>query len=205
VPGAAVQTSQGSCTLNFVVRGTPREDAARTFIGTAGHCVLAEPGERTWAAGAGPEARDGSGAPLGRVVYARLDETGDYALIEPLRDVAVEPAMCHFAGPSGTAGPSGDTTVLLQHTGRGLGVSAVAPGRTGLARRFDHPTEVRMDAVASLGDSGGPVARSGQAVGVVVSIGSNLGGPVRVLRLGPMLDRAGSRLGLSMMLVPAAQ
>ena len=35
-PGAIVDTDVGQCTLNFVFNGSD----GRTYIGTAGHCIL---------------------------------------------------------------------------------------------------------------------------------------------------------------------
>jgi hypothetical protein len=202
-PGAALRTDIASCTFNYVVTGAPTQGPTRTFIGTAAHCVMAEPGDRRWGPGAGPVARDGAGNEIGRVVYAHLSDSGDYALIEPHAGVAVDPRMCHFSGPTGIAPPSNESNGLVQHSGQGLGFGSVVPGRSHLARRLDDPREVRFDGPASFGDSGAPVGRNGAAVGVLVSIAANPSGAVRAWRLGPQLARAGQLLGLRMALVTA--
>jgi hypothetical protein len=204
-PGAVARAPQGTCTLNFVVTGRPEqpEDPTRMFIGTAGHCVLADDGERSWAPGTGPAVRDGAGEEIGRVVYARLGPNADYALIEPGRGVSVSPTVCHFGGPEGVAPASSETNVIVQHSGQAMGFGSTVPGRSHLARRFDDTVQVRFDGPVSLGDSGSPLLRSRRAVGIIVSIGTNTDGAGRALRLGPQLSRAGAVLNLKMSLVHA--
>src|SRR5258707_14903453 len=79
-PGAIVRSDVGQCTLNFLFLGS---DGA-SYIGTAGHCILgASPfggnvGERVWARGTGPVARDADGNPIGEFAYAILQDPKDF-------------------------------------------------------------------------------------------------------------------------------
>jgi hypothetical protein len=205
-PGAMVRAPEGVCTFNYVVTGAPippAEGPTRTFIGTAGHCVLGSAGERAWASGTGPVVQDANRNEVGRVVYARLGEGADYALIEPDRGITVDPSVCHFGGPTGVAGPSSDTYVVVQHSGQGTVLGSTIPGRSHVARWFDDPQQVRFDGPVTIGDSGAPLNRNRQAVGIVVTLGANSSGLIRALRLGPQLRRAGEVLGLRMSLVTA--
>ncbi|MEA2932229.1 MAG: hypothetical protein QOI56_1014, partial [Actinomycetota bacterium] len=62
-PGAVVLTPVGQCTLNFLWRGSD----GRSYIGTAGHCLLegADQTQVVFAPGDGPPARDSAGRRIG--------------------------------------------------------------------------------------------------------------------------------------------
>ena len=124
-PGGLVLTGAEQCTLSFLFRGADRH----IYIATAGHCLLAEEGERLWRPGTGPRARTpdlfaagiedefgiapvGSaiaGArrgefPIGEFAYARSGngyEGRDFALIRLDQGVSYSAAVCHFGGPTG--------------------------------------------------------------------------------------------------------
>jgi hypothetical protein len=206
-PGAAVRTDLGGCTFNFVYRGVVpgRPDLpVRTFIGTAGHCIVAS-GERAWAPGQGPTARDSSGAVIGRFVYANVSSIRDFALIEVLPGVYVNPEVCHWGGPFSLDRSTGSGPVLLEHSGQGVLFGSTIPGRTHIARTYQDPNVIRFEGLALQGDSGSGMVRSDSkaAVGVLVALAAHADGPVLATRIGPQLDRAGAVLGLSMSLVPA--
>ena len=110
-PGAVVESDNGQCTFNFLFQGS---DGAR-YIGTAGHCILGDDplggdaGEQSWAAGSGPEARDGAGNRIGEFAYAILQDPKDFALIRLDPGVAANAQMCHFGGPTGVNTDRGAT------------------------------------------------------------------------------------------------
>lgn len=215
-PGALVQTPSGSCTLNFLFRGS---DGGR-YIGTAGHCILDEEGEtleeedetveRSWAAGSGPVARDASGDRIGEFAYAVLGDPKDFALIRIDDGVSADPQMCHFGGPTGMNRTTPTAPVVLNHYGRGVIVGDVVPGRTALAAT-GMPSRDTVQALGAVvpGDSGsGIVSDDGRAVGVVVTVGVSFGivggqpvvGDVGVTRIGPQKDRAEVVLGIGLSL-----
>ena len=140
-PGAVVESDNGQCTFNFLFQGT---DGGR-YIGTAGHCILGDDplggdaGEQTWAAGSGPEARDGEGNPIGEFAYAILQDPKDFALIRLDPGVAANAQMCHFGGPTGVNTDRGATPVVLHHFGQGVGVGTVLPARSALAIGMPDP------------------------------------------------------------------
>lgn len=206
-PGGLVQTPIGSCTLNFLFRGSD----GRRYIGTAGHCILEEAGqERSWAAGAGPVARDASGDRIGEFAYAVLGDPKDFALIRIDAGVSADPQMCHFGGPTGMNRTTPTEPVVLNHYGRGIVVGDVVPGRTALAAT-GMPSRDTVQAIGAVvpGDSGsGIVSDDGRAVGVVVTVGVSFGivggqpvvGDVGVTRIGPQKDRAEVVLGIGLSL-----
>lgn len=203
-PGALVEVPDGQCSLNFLFRG----DGQR-FMGTAGHCVLDGPGERTWAAG-GPQAKV-DGAVIGEFAYAVLDDLRDFSLIRLYPGVAASAQMCHFGGPTGVAGDS-TTPVVLHHYGNGIVVNLV-PARTGIATSMTDPNVVAAVLLATPGDSGSAVIDSaGGAVGVLVALelataGAGLlpgVGPVLITRIEPQRSRAQGALGLTSLTLQTA-
>jgi hypothetical protein len=216
-PGALVETDKGACSFNFLFRGA---DGHR-YIGTAGHCILGESpvggedaGERTWAPGAGPVARDSEGSRIGEFAYAVLQDPKDFALIRLDPSVPASAQMCHFGGPTGTNADMPSTPTLLHHYGNGLLIGDVLPARSALALGMPDPDHVFATGVVVPGDSGsGIISSDGRAVGVVVALGVALGGigtsgvdagPVIVTRIAPQEARAEDRLGTELDLVPAA-
>jgi hypothetical protein len=215
-PGAVVESDNGQCTFNFLFQGS---DGAR-YIGTAGHCILGDDplggdaGEQTWAAGSGPEARDGEGNRIGEFAYAILQDPKDFALIRLDPGVAANAQMCHFGGPTGVNTDRGATPVVLHHFGQGVGVGTVLPARSALALGMPDPDHVYAAGGVVPGDSGsGIISADGRAVGVIVTTGLHTGtlgsggidaGSMGVTRLAPQVARAGQQLGTSLDLQEAA-
>ncbi len=199
-PGARVQTDNGSCTLNFLFRGSDGE----RYMGTAGHCILStlpisqNIGEQSFAAGEGPEARDGDGNRIGEFTYAIQDNARDFGLVRLDDNVVASPQVAQFGGPTGvndelTTGP---TTLSLFGNPLGIG-GPLASGRTLLAPGgLPDPDTVGAIGVALPGDSGGPVLdEQGRAVEVLVSVELGLStisspGPIGITRLTRQVDQA---------------
>jgi hypothetical protein len=216
-PGALVRTKAGDCTLNFLFRGSD----GRRYIGTAGHCVLGEGpldgdgGERKWAAGRGPVARDSRGRRIGRFAYAILRDPKDFALIRVRGGIATRPGMCHFGGPTGINRSRTGNPLLLHLYGNALAVGEVAPARTVFASGMPNRNQVWANGVAGPGDSGaGTISRDGRAVGVLVTVGlhpisvSPKGvhtGTLGITRLGPQIARAERAMGKNLRLKRAAR
>lgn len=215
-PGALVGTEKGLCSFNFLFHGAD----GRRYMGTAGHCILgegsvggADAGERSWAPGAGPVARDSEGKRIGEFAYAVLQDPKDFALIRLDAGVPANPQMCHFGGPTGTNADLTSTPSVLHHYGNGVGVGELLPARTALALGMPDPDRVFATAVAVPGDSGGGViSTDGRAVGVLVALGIGLGGigtdgldagPVFVTRIPPQERRAEEVLGTALTLQTA--
>ena len=223
-PGALVRTSKGSCTFNFVFRGTRRLPSGRilreTYIGTAGHCILgdsatdSEVGERRWRRGEGPVAADSRGRVIGEFAYAILDSPKDFALIRVRPGTYVNPQMCHFGGPTSIDGGTHPREVVPLHFfGQGAAFGKVVPARTLVAYGLHDPAEVTATGTAIVGDSGsGVIGPRGGAVGVLVAVGIGFGGigthyadtgNVFITRIGPQLARAERVLGADLRLVTA--
>ena len=149
-PGAIVDSDTGQCTFNFVFSGSD----GRTYIGTAGHCILPSDGEQSWAPGTGPEARDSTGARIGEFAYAVLQDPKDFSLIRVDAGVPVNPQMCHFGGPTGINSDITSATTTLHHFGQGLGVGLIVPGRSALALGMPDPDHVYALGAVVPGDSG---------------------------------------------------
>lgn len=208
-PGAPVESDTGLCTFNFLFTGGD----GRRYMGTAGHCILAADGERTWAPGSGPEARDGAGNRVGEFAYAVLQDPKDFALIRLDAGVPASPQMCHFGGPTGINTSTGSETTVLHHYGQGVGVSLAVPARSAVAQGTPDPDHVYAAGAVVPGDSGsGIIDAAGDAVGVIVTTGlhtASIGtggidaGTVGVTRLQPQLDRAESMLGTTLTLQTA--
>ncbi len=225
-PGAQIIIPKGedrfACTLNFVFTGRTRSGRTHRYVGTAGHCILAdgatdsEGGERRWRAGRGPRVLDANGKRIGEFAYAVLSGERDFALIRVDRGIAVDPQMCHFGGPTGINNDLTGRTTLLQYNGQGLAVGRALPARTAVAKGLPHPDHVFAAGVAIPGDSGSAVTSAdGRAVGVLVTTGLHgLGiyadggvdaGTMGISRLSPQLRRAEAVLGQRLRLRLAPQ
>lgn len=213
-PGAVVVSDAGQCTFNFLFKGS---DGSR-YMGTAGHCILGESptggdvGERVWARGTGPEARDADGNRVGEFAYAILQDPKDFALIRLDPGVAASPQMCHFGGPTGRNDALVEEPVVLHHFGQGLALGQTVPARTHLAPSMPDRDHVYANGLAIFGDSGsGVIDDQGRAVGVLVTIGvhtSQIGtttdaGTVGITRLAPQQQRAANQLGITLRLAKA--
>jgi hypothetical protein len=209
-PGAVVESDNGQCSFNFLFAGSD----GRRYIGTAGHCILGDDplggdaGERTWALGTGPEARDGEGNRIGEFAYAVLQDPKDFALIRLDPGVGANPQMCHFGGPTGLNADRPSGPVVLHHFGQGVGVGTVLPARSAIAAGMPDPDHVYAAGAVLPGDSGsGIISSDGRAVGVIVTTGLHTGtiglpaldaGTMGVTRLQPQLQRAGNQLGIEL-------
>lgn len=216
-PGAVVRSEVGQCTLNFLFHGSDN----RSYIGTAGHCILqgadeGDVGEAFWPPGNGPVALDAAGQRIGEFAYAVLEDPKDFALIRTDEQVGAEAGMCHFGGPTGINEdqPGLLEPVVLQYFGEGVGVGTVLPARSALALGMPDPDHVFAQGVAVPGDSGsGVISSDGRAVGVLVTVGLHLNtlgltgvdaGAMGITRLGPQLRRAEDVLGLGLTLRQAS-
>jgi hypothetical protein len=125
-PGAIVNSDVGQCTFNAAFT----DGNGALYIGTAGHCILGESpiggdvGEQSWAPGTGPVASDASGAPIGRFVYAILQDPKDFSLIE-LDAVSAQRADVSLAGRRRQQ-RSACGSVVLHHGGNGRSRHAAA-------------------------------------------------------------------------------
>jgi hypothetical protein len=224
-PGARIQIARpdlgrdarASCTMNFIYRGRDAQGRTTMYVGTAGHCAIPEADaagggvERAWLPGRGPIAWDGDGRAIGRVSYAILGGSRDFALVRLSPRVSYDPQMCHFGGPRGVNNERTNATVTLRHYGQGLGTSLV-PARTSVARGTPDPDRVLAMGAVAPGDSGsGVLTPDGRAVGVVVTVGGHFAGSVLspqtgtvgITRVGPQLARAGAVLKQTMRIVQA--
>ncbi len=214
-PGAIVNSDTGQCTFNAAFA----DSEGGLYMGTAGHCILGESpiggdvGEFSWASGAGPVARDSAGAPIGRFVYAILQDPKDFAVIELDSGVPMSAQMCHFGGPTGINSDQPAGPVVLQHYGNGLVIGSVLPARTGVALGMPDPDHVFAELAALPGDSGSLViSDDGRAVGVLVTVGVHVGaigvptvdaGIVGITRFAPQIARAEEILGIDLTMLTA--
>lgn len=208
-PGGRVFSQVGGCTLNFMFRGS---DGSR-FMGTAGHCILGGGGasfandeseEVLWPAGTGPEASDADGKRIGEFAYAVLGRPKDFSLIRLDPGVEASPQMAHFGGPTALYTATSPDMVTLHYYGQGSGLGLILPARTAQALDSESVDDVDAYGAAVPGDSGsGVITDGGEAVGALVSVGTNPYGPLRVTRLGPQLGRAEERLGIKLELQTA--
>lgn len=208
-PGAIVTSAVGQCTFNFMWRGSD----GRTYMGTAGHCILPSDGqEKKWAVGRAPVARDADGRRIGEFAYAVLKDPKDFSLVRLDRGVAASPQMCHFGGPTGVNADrtSPPTPVVLEQFGQGVLVGSIVPARTYVALGLPDPDHINALGVALPGDSGsGMMSSDGRAVGVLVTlgIGTEAGqfGDVGITRIAPQIKRASAVTGISFALRTAPQ
>jgi hypothetical protein len=205
-PGTVVTSNAGQCSFNFMWR----DGAGNRYMGTAGHCIVADGEQRTWSFGSGPVAEDSSGQRVGEFVYGILRDPQDFALIRLDPGVAASSQMCHFGGPTGQNDDLTNTQTVLHHYGQGLGVSATVPGRSALALTLQNPDHVYAEGAVIFGDSGsGAISSDGRAIGVVVTTGLHFGGPVQdsgtmgITRLKPQVQAAQSALGVTLTLQTA--
>lgn len=198
-PGGLAEVPAGQCSFNFMFKGSDN----RTYMGTAGHCVLDAPGEKVWTGDDGPVAKV-DGSTIGTFAYAVLNDLRDFSLIRLKEGVAASPEMCNFGGPTGLAQDSA-LPVILHHVGHGIGVGTI-PARTGLATSMTDPDLVAAVLAATPGDSGSAVIDSaGGAVGVLVALelataGNGLlpgVGPVLITRIEPQRQLAQNALQLT--------
>jgi hypothetical protein len=212
-PGGEVQTEQGLCTLNFLFV-TPEGER---FIGTAGHCIVGEgpvadnAGEKTWAKGTGPAAKNSGGTRIGEFAYAVLQDPKDFALIRLDPGVDASPEMCNYGGPTGINDDISDGPKVLQYFGNGVGIGSTVPARSAVAMGFPNADHVYAAGLALPGDSGSAVITDdGRAVGVLVTTGLHgLGfdengvdfGTMGITRISPQIARASQALGLQFTMV----
>ena len=212
-PGGEVQTEQGLCTLNFLFV-TPEGER---FIGTAGHCIVGEgpvadnAGEKTWAKGTGPPAKNSAGTRIGEFAYAVLQDPKDFALIRLDPGVDASPEMCNYGGPTGINDDISDGPKVLQYFGNGVGIGSTVPARSAVAMGFPNADHVYAAGLALPGDSGSAVITDdGRAVGVLVTTGLHgLGfdengvdfGTMGITRITPQIARASQALGLQFTMV----
>ncbi|HYZ90975.1 MAG TPA: hypothetical protein VFA34_01115 [Actinomycetota bacterium] len=199
-PGAFFSSPIGGCSFNFLFKGA---DGQR-YMGTAGHCLVGEGKERSWAPGKGPVINAG-GRVVGHAAYGILNEVRDFGLIRLDAGVKASPSMCHFGGPTGTYTERSSGPVFVEHYGNGLAISSVLPARTSVAMNTSDPDYVTATGLAAFGDSGSGATVGGKALGVLVSIGISSAsiGNVFITRLPPQVARAERMLGTQLTLQTA--
>lgn len=187
-PGA-LMTSPTGCTMNFAfASGTDR------YIGTAAHCV----------GGLGQSVSlSGEGA-IGTVAYLGSPDGVDFALVKVSASKLgrVDPALCHWGGPTSLAIGFQDEPVVLDHYGHGIvtGTLTATKARRGIGYAWSDSVFYFAGAVA-FGDSGSPaMTEGGKAAGVVVAIGPY--GNVAT-RLDVAVQKASARLGVPLTLLTA--
>jgi hypothetical protein len=226
-PGALIESDKGFCTMNFLFQGSDGE----RYIGTAGHCIIGESmfggedvgefSEQDLANEVAPlsvEARDANGDRIGDFAYAILTQEGvtrDFSLVRLDAAVGADAGMCHFGGPTGINADTPTSPVILHHYGNGLLVGELIPARTHLALQMSSPDEALAIGLVVPGDSGsGVISDDGRAVGVVVTVGVNLGiggpgivdaGDIGITRIAPQVELAETKLGISLTLQTANQ
>ncbi|HEX2295670.1 MAG TPA: hypothetical protein VHN37_10220 [Actinomycetota bacterium] len=205
-PGAMISTDEGTCTLNFVFRD-PR---GRSYVGTAGHCTLSADGHARWKWGAGPSVTGPSDEPIGRFVFATVDDEYDFGLIRLYDGIDPDPEMCVFGGPTGIESGERAEPFVVQYYGNGtvMGNAQVVnvptlPARSALAPEMRNRGEVTATGAAIFGDSGaGVIAEdTGRAVGVLV--GFRPGESIVIKRIGPAIAVAEKTLRTDLELVLA--
>ncbi len=192
----------GGCTANFVFAGAD----GRHYLGTAGHCTLAESnvsgdvGEFAYPPNTGALVRDGSGREIGRIAYAIQQDPYDFALIRLRPDIDFGTALPHWGPTNGRINTvTAPGVTVLRWVGHGLVIGDLLYARTGLALGTSDPDLIFGLGLIAPRDSGSPVVDDqGRAVGVNVAIGAAVGteGGVQIItRLAPQLARAELHLG----------
>ena len=223
---------ENSCTAGFLFRATSMRAPHRTsnFLTTAGHCLFVDDKatEEVHLDGSGPPVTltalspTGAAVPgrhLGSVVYAaqtipvtfpdaNLPDFFDLGVVQLDQDVVVNPALCHFGGPTGLRRGTFDTPEQLHFYGEG-NVSGfnretgrvLLPGRSAPGSTAAHPNVVAgasfgTPAPFTGGDSGAPIIDDqGRAV-------ASLSGPYQP-RLEMMIPRVEKVLGVKLTLLTA--
>ena len=204
-PGIKIHVQGGGrCTANFVF-----SSGQDLFLGTAGHC-----GDES-----NVSVRSAVG-PFGRLVYLQPAEgRDDFALIriKPEYHRFVNPAVCHWGGPTGIAAPSDvgampfggkvPQVVSIRYYGTGPPMREDARARdASLTYLTKHWFE--FVGPAYFGDSGGPVLLAdGRALGIVskalpvapIIVPTLAGGPT----LAQQVAEAEQAMGLDLELVTA--
>ncbi len=165
-PGAYMETSEGSCTQNFIYDGTGGKKG-KVYVGTAAHCV----------GKVGQDIIDWSGTTFGDVaVVGNEDDTEtDWALIE-VRQAYLSRVSAAVKGhpsyPKGFTTPT-DTRVgdSIQLSGYGLGYHTTATTRERRTAVMNYDDARLYDVIGPIhwGDSGGPLVHipTGKALGIV--------------------------------------
>lgn len=174
-PGAPIQ----GCTLNFMFT----DPDGNRYMGTAGHCIVEDGVDTTWAPGTGPVARS-RGVDIGRYVYAVLRRDRDFALIRLYDNVSASPQVIHFGGPTGLFTDHKLEPEVVHHVGRGIGFGSTVRARTGVAAHSLFREKFYFTGAGVFGDSGSPViTHDGRAVGTLVTLGVHFVGTNGVSRL----------------------
>jgi hypothetical protein len=227
-------SSADGCTFGFLFATTGSPERGPRYIASAGHCFVPQGTERTWLPGTGPAVTSG-GVRVGELQYAiwnqRVPNAGvltggpaiaepdpalpphaDFALVRLDKEVAADPSVCHFGGPTGPDLPAPPETRVARFYGNGLGIGLVPqtgtrplPARSGALREIGTPWATGLRAVLSGGDSGMPVLDAdGRAVGTLSALGWPMGSdPAPVARLGPHVARAEAALDKRLRLLTA--
>lgn len=190
-PGA-LMTSPAGCTMNFVFTSNETD----RYIGTAAHCV-GSVGQSVSLSGEGV---------IGTVAFTGWAQVPhhDFALVKvnSSKLSRVNPAMCHWGGPTMLAEGYQDEPVLLQHYGHGIGAGSVnqSKARRGIGTAWNDYSFF-MATAGTFGDSGSPVMSiDGKALGVLVTIGA-FGNTST--RLDVALADASTKMGIPLKLVTA--
>ncbi|HEV8359181.1 MAG TPA: hypothetical protein VGR28_01870 [Candidatus Thermoplasmatota archaeon] len=171
-PGAQMTIG---CTMNFIFR----DQVARLYFGTAGHCFDGNGVGRT----AGIV---NVGNNVGTVVYDGHRNPGDvpdFALlrVDPAFYADIDPTMCHWGGPAGlNTFPSFGQTTHIYGFGLVYGQAAVTRARVGDVMGATS-SEVTYLGFAQPGDSGAPVVTGdGKAAGIHVRSSLSIPGVIRI-------------------------
>ncbi len=198
-------TSGSTCTLGFLYRD---KRTGRSYMTTAGHCVLAVEAERKWGPRAGPTAVDLAGKKIGTFVYAAMKGVKDFGLILIDRKVTANAQVCHFGGPTGLNEERRNDPSVLEFYGQADFPGGVLPARSGVTINTRDDEFVWAQAPIGLGDSGGPwMTNDGRALGYLTHVlGYRTGteiGVALVRRLGPQVANAERALRIHLTLVTA--
>lgn len=190
-PGALMVFPAG-CTMNFVFTSTGSD----RYIGTAAHCV----------GGVGQPVSLGDAGTIGTVAYWGFgDPNGtDFAMVKvsSAKLGLVNPALCHWGGPTSLAVGFQDEPVIVDHYGNGIGTGTLTAtkARRGVAYAWSDST-FTLASSGTFGDSGSPIMSiDGKALGVLIQISAF--GNVAT-RLDVALERATAQLGIGFTLLGA--
>jgi hypothetical protein len=185
-------TSPSGCTMNFVFTS----NGSDRYIGTAAHCVGAV-GQSVSLSGEGV---------IGSVAYwGFADQKGtDFALVRVATSKlpSVDPALCHWGGPTSLAVGFQDEPVIVEHYGHGIvaGTLTATKARRGVAYAWSDST-FTMITSGTFGDSGSAVMSiDGKGLGVLIQI-SGFGNVAT--RLDVAIDAASAKLGIPFTLLTA--